>query len=237
VAALACQGGQTSHEGAANAKNMYMHAAILGVRKSRQNASLMTEASFEIAAQAARWVVEEGLEYGPAKRRAAQQLGLSGRSVLPSNEALEDAVMDYIALFCADTQPQELLALRRLALFWMNRMAAFRPYLGGAVWHGYATKNSDIYLQLFCDDGKSAEIALIDQRVNYLARTVTGFNGESVEALSVHAFCAELNEDIGVHLMIYDFDDVRGALKRDAKGRAPRGDAMAVQRLLAQVSA
>lgn len=196
----------------------------------------MTDVQSEIAAQAARWVVEEGLEYGPAKRRAAKELGLSGRGTLPSNEALEDAVMDYIAVFCADTQPHELQALRRLALLWMERVAEFRPHLGGAVWHGTATKHSDIYLQLFCDDSKSAEIALIDQGLSYVACTVTGFNGEPVEALSMHAFCAELNEDIGVHLMIYDFDDVRGAFKPDAKGRAPRGDAMAVRRLLSQLT-
>jgi len=198
---------------------------------------MTTDVSTEIAALAARWVVEEGLEYGPAKRRAAKQLGLSGRGALPSNEVLEEAVLDYIEVFCADTQPQELLALRRLALLWMERLTEFRPYLGGAVWHGTATKNSDIYLQLFCDDSKSAEIALIDQRVNYLPRTVTGFTGEPVEALSVHAFCAELKEEIGLHLMIYDFDDVRGALKLDAKGRSPRGDAVAVRRLLQVVSA
>lgn len=194
----------------------------------------MTDASLEIAALAARWVVEEGLEYGPAKRRAAKQLGLNGRAALPGNEVLEDAVLDYIAVFCAETQPIELRALRRLALIWMDRLSVFRPYLGGAVWHGTATRNSDVYLQLFCDDCKSAEIALIDQKVSYVARTVTGFNGESVEALSVHAFCTELNEEIGVHLMIYDFDDVRGALKPDAKGRAPRGDANAVRRLLGE---
>lgn len=197
----------------------------------------MTDDQSEIAAQAARWVVEEGLEYGPAKRRAAKELGLSARGTLPSNEVLEDAVMDYIAVFCADTQPQELQALRRLALDWMTRLAEFRPHLGGAVWHGTATRKSDVYLQLFCDDSKSAEIALIDQRVSYLARTVTGFNGESVDALSVHAFSADLNEDIGVHLMIYDFDDVRGALKPDARGRAPRGDAKAVRRLLSPLTA
>lgn len=195
----------------------------------------MSDNQSEIAAQAARWVVEEGLEYGPAKRRAARQLGLRGRDALPSNEVLEEAVRDYIAVFCADTQPQELQALRRLALVWMERLSEFRPHLGGAVWHGTATKNSDIYLQLFCDDSKSAEIALIDQRVSYVPRTVTGFTGESVEALSVHAFCAELNREIGVHLMIYDFDDVRGALKPDAKGRMPRGDAQALRRLLSQV--
>jgi hypothetical protein len=196
----------------------------------------MTDASFEIAALAARWVVEEGLEYGPAKHRAARQLGVNGRASLPSNEVLEDAVRDYIGVFCADTQAQELTALRQLALVWMERLAAFRPHLGGAVWRGTATKNSDIYLQLFCDDCKSAEIALIDQRVNYVPRTVTGFTGREVEALSVHAFCPGLKEEIGVHLMVYDFDDVRGALKPDARGRAPRGDAAAVQQLLEQAS-
>lgn len=205
--------------------------------ESGQNPPSMNDVQSEIAAQAARWVVEEGLEYGPAKRRAVKTMGLPARVALPGNELVEEAVRDYIAVFCADTQPQELLALRRLALVWMDRLQEFRPHLGGAVWHGTATRLSDIYLQLFCDDCKSAEIALIDKRVNYVPRTVTGFNGDSVEALSVHAFCADLNEEVGVHLMIYDRDDVRGALLPDAKGRAPRGDIRALRRLLGEVVA
>jgi hypothetical protein len=190
------------------------------------------DAKQEIAQAAARLVVEEGLEYGAAKRRAVKQLGLNARSALPDNDLVEDAVRGYISIFCADTQPAELTALRRLALTWMERLAEFRPYLGGAVWHGTATKLSDIYLQLFCDDPKSAEIALIDKRVDYEARTVTGFNGEPVEALSFSSVSRDLGEVIGVHLLIYDHDDVRGALKPDSKGRAPRGDATAVRALL-----
>ena len=192
----------------------------------------MESRTFEISVVAASLVVEEGLEYGPAKRRAVKQMGLPVRTALPGNDEVEDAVMEHIAIFCADTQPGELLALRRLALVWMARMAAFRPYLGGSVWHGTATRMSDVYLQLFCDDSKSAEIALIDHKVDYVPRTVTGFNGDAVEALSVHAFCDGLNEEVGVHLLIYDKDNVRGALRLDAKGRTPRGDMAAVQRLL-----
>ena len=109
-------------------------------------------------------------------------------------------------------------------------------YLAGAVWHGTATRLSDIYIQLFCDDSKSAEIALIDHHVDYEPRTVTGFHGESVEALSLGSKCAELNEMIGVHLMIYDLDDLRGAMKPDAKGRTPRGDVTAVRRLLEETA-
>jgi hypothetical protein len=196
-----------------------------------QNAPVM-DAKLEIAQTAARLVVEEGLEYGPAKRRAVKQLGLPPRSALPDNDAIEDAVREYIAIFCGDTQPRELAALRKLALAWMERLAEFRPYLGGAVWHGTATRLSDIYLQLFCDDPKSAEIALIDKQVDYEARTVTGFNGEPVEALSFSSVSRELQEAIGVHLLIYDHDDVRGALRPDSRGRSPRGDAAAVRALL-----
>jgi len=187
----------------------------------------------QIAAAAAAMVVEEGLEYGPAKRRALKQLGLPGRTALPDNDLLEAAVRDYIALFCADTQPAELAALRELALIWMQRMAEFRPFLGGAVWRGTATRLSDIYIQLFCDDPKSAEIALIEHQVDYEPRTVTGFTGDSVEALSIRSLCKPLQETVGVHLMVYDHDDLRGALRPDARGLSPRGDLASVARLLA----
>lgn len=187
----------------------------------------------EIAATAARLVVEEGLEYGPAKKRAAKQLGLPQRTELPDNRLLEASVREYIELFCADTQPGELRALRELALVWMDRLVEFRPHLGGAVWHGTATRLSDIYLQLFCDDPKSAELALIDKRVDFEPRTVTSFTGKPVEALSFNSRCDALGEFIGVHLLINDADDQRGALHRDEQGRKPRGDAQAVRALLA----
>jgi len=187
----------------------------------------------QIAAAAAAMVVEEGLEYGPAKRRALKQLGLPARTALPDNDLVEAAVREYIALFCADTQPAELAALRELALVWMQRMAEFRPFLGGAVWRGTATRLSDIYIQLFCDDPKSAEIALIEHQVDYEPRTVTGFTGDSVEALSIRSLCKPLQETVGVHLMVYDHDDLRGALRPDARGLSPRGDLAAVAGLLA----
>lgn len=200
---------------------MNMHDAIIA-----------SNTSTEISTTAARLVVEEGLDYGAAKLRAVKQLGLPARTQLPSHDEVEAEVRDYIALFCADTQPAELEALRQLALVWMQRMAGFRPYLGGSVWHGTATKLSDIYIALFCDDSKSAEIALIDHRADYVARSIKGFDGSMVEALSIHAPCKALNTDIGVHLMVYDYDDLRGALKLDSQGRKPRGDVTDVAKLL-----
>ena len=114
----------------------------------------------------------------------------------------------------------------------MERLAAFRPHLGGAVWHGTATRLSDIYLQLFCDDPKSAEIALINQGVNYEPGSVPGLRGQAVDVLSVACPQRSLGLVVGVHLLVYDLDDLRGALRLDRKGRPPRGDVQAVRRLL-----
>ena len=185
--------------------------------------------SQEIAAAAARLVVEEGLDYGAAKRRAVKELGAPARAALPDNDAVQEQVRAYLALFRADTQPAELLALRELALAWMQRLAEFRPHLTGAIWNGTATRLSDVHLQLFCDDPKSAEIALINQGVAFEARQVRGFRGEMVDALSFSVFCSGLGEHVGVHLMIHDHDDVRGALKPAADGRPARGDEQALR--------
>jgi hypothetical protein len=195
----------------------------------------MNSLSLEIAATAARMVVEEGLEYGLAKRRAVKQMGLPARTALPSNDVVENEVRDYIEIFCADTQPAELAALRQLSMVWMARLAEFRPHLSGAVWRGTATGLSDIYLQLFCDDPKSAEIRLIDHQVRYEVSTVQGFHGETVDALSMVCACPGLNQRTLVHLMIYDHDDLRGALKLDAQGRSSRGDLEALKRLIEEV--
>jgi hypothetical protein len=192
----------------------------------------MPSANPEIAHAAARLVVEEGLEYGPAKRRAVKQLGLNARTALPDNEQVEDAVFEYLAVFCADTQPRELAALRRLATVWMDRLQEFRPHLSGAIWRGTATRLNDIRLQLYCDDSKSAEIALLNKGMDYDVGSVPGPRGDQVDCLSLTVDCPELNEPIGLHLTILDYDDLRGALKADAKGKTDRGDLAALRALI-----
>ena len=191
----------------------------------------------EIAAAAARLVVEEGMEYGPAKRRAATQLSHRGprSAALPGNEAVEDEVRTYLALFCADTQPSDLAALRQVAIAWMERLAEFRPHLTGAVWRGTATRLNNVHLELYCDDSKQAELALIDRHIGYEAGSLVGSRGENVDVLSVAHTSLELKEPVTVHLTILDHNDLRGALKRDARGQAQRGDLAALRRLMEAV--
>lgn len=191
----------------------------------------------ELAASAARLVVEEGLEYAAAKRKAARDLGKgrgSARVELPSNEAVEEAVREHIALFCADSQPAELAALRALALTWMERLAEFRPHLSGAVWRGTATRLSAIHIDLYADDAKAPEIALINQGIDYNTAEIggAGRRGEPLSVLSLAARCADWGERVTVHLTVRDHDDLRGALVADAGGRTWRGDARALARLI-----
>jgi hypothetical protein len=189
----------------------------------------------EIAAAAAQLVVEQGLEYGAAKRKAARDLGrrTARRGELPDNEAVEDEVRAYLELFCADTQPLELAALREVALSWMDRMAEYRPHLSGAVWRGTATRRSAVHLDLYCDDAKAAEIALVNQCIDYDSGALERPGAEPLNVLTVDSSSAALGERVTVHLLVRDFDELRGALKPDARGRSWRGDAAALRRLLA----
>lgn len=188
----------------------------------------------EIAATAARYIVEDGMEFGPAKHQALKALGLTGKVPLPSNDELEDAVFEHLELFAPLGQQDELRALRQLAMTWMSKLSIYRPHLTGAVWRGFATARSDVYLQLFCDDSKSAEIELINLGLSYQVSTQRGFKGENVDALSLNVLSETLGIYVGVHLMIYDFDDLRGALKPDANGKIHRGDVKALEKLLSQ---
>jgi hypothetical protein len=191
----------------------------------------------EIAAAAARLVVEEGLEYGPAKRRAGRDFG--GRAELPGNEAVEDAVREHLALFHAETQPGELRALRDVAALWMERLAAFRPHLSGAVWRGTATRWSSVHLDLYCDDTKATEIDLINAGVDFDAGLMdrSGPRGrEPMSVLTVSSHSRDLGEPVTVHLLLHDLDDQRGALKPDARGRSWRGDLAALRQRMQEVA-
>lgn len=190
----------------------------------------------EIAAAAARLVVETGLEYGAAKHKAARALSRRGgaaRAEMPSNEQVEEEVRAYIELFLADTQPAELAALREVALQWMQRLGEFRPYLTGAVWRGTATRESAVHIDLFCDDSKAAEIALLNMGIDHDVHTLDSGHAAARDVLTVSSPCRALGHPVTVHLIVNDHDDLRGALKPDAAGRTWRADLATLRRLMA----
>ncbi|MGQ0712024.1 MAG: hypothetical protein ACT4NV_20020 [Rhodoferax sp.] len=180
----------------------------------------------QIAHAAARMVADEGLDYGAAKQRALRQLGLSARTPLPGNLEVEDAVREHLALFCADTQPQELAALRTLALRWMRQLQAFAPQISGAVWRGTATRLNDIHLQLYTDDGKGVEWWLIDQGLRYQAQ------GNEDLVLSLSVACPDLRCHVGLHLHVQPPSQRHGSRSPDARALAREGSLAELERLV-----
>lgn len=197
-----------------------------------------SETALSIAHLAARLIAEDGMEYGPAKRRAAQQLGLEHRPAQwPDNDLVEDSLREHLALFHADRQPGELRCLRQLALRWMERLEPFRPHLTGAVWRGTATLHSDIHLDLYCDDPKSAEIELINRQVPYQINQ-SGRGASATDVLTLLVACPDLEPGqprrVAIHLHLFDFDDQRGALRPDARGRGRSGNRDSLIALLSE---
>jgi hypothetical protein len=55
---------------------------------------------------------------------------------------------------------------------------------------------------------------------------------EDSTVLTAWSSCAELGETVPVLLFVHDHDELRGALKTDARGRSWRGDLAALNRLM-----
>jgi hypothetical protein len=148
----------------------------------------ITDLSQELANLAARHIAEEGLSYLEAKRKAAKQ---AGNAAMPSNDVIEAALREYLSLFMADTQPQELRRLRRLALNWLRQLSQLplndspsqvfsdntdsgssssnsnnlQALAVGAVVNGTANEHSPVHIHVFTDEFKALEIALLNANI------------------------------------------------------------------------
>lgn len=187
----------------------------------------------EIAAAAARMIAEDGADYGTAKRKAARQILGNAKpngDILPDNAQIEEEVRIYNEIFFGDSQPGRLLALRKLALRLMTELSDFNPYLTGAVLNGTAGAHSDIHLQLFAESAKEVEIYLLNKNVQFETSETGHFKdrNEPVETLSF------MWQEEGVHLALYETDDLRGALRQSATGRVERAGIDAVRALIAE---
>jgi hypothetical protein len=183
----------------------------------------------EIAAAAARMIAEDGADYGSAKRKAVKQILGETRvagQILPDNAQIEDEVRLYNELFFADSQPARLTHLRGLASQIMAELAPFNPYLTGAVLNGTAGVHSDIHLQLFADSPKDVEVYLMNRNIVFEVSETPGRSREqTIETLSF------MYRNEGVHLAIYEVDDLRRGGKAGAK-RPERADLAALEAIL-----
>ncbi|HXY21210.1 MAG TPA: hypothetical protein VEI29_00900 [Burkholderiaceae bacterium] len=151
----------------------------------------------QIAAIAARMIVEEGRDSAQAKRKAAAALaGQRARSpaVLPDKEQMDTALREYLRTVVGAPHKAMLHRLRTVAAQWMQRLEEFRPYLVGAVLDGSATQHSPLKLNLYTESAKDVEMALLQRRVDF--RVAEPPSGES-RAMEVIGFLLPTGEREG----------------------------------------
>ncbi len=119
----------------------------------------------DIARLAARFIVEDGHDSGPARHKAAAEiLGSAARlqGALPDHEQMEAALRAHLRAHLGLAHRALLQRLRERALHWMQALAGFQPHLVGAVLNGSATPHSPVHLHLYADNAKEVEMALLD---------------------------------------------------------------------------
>ena len=119
-----------------------------------------------VAEEAARIFVEEALtDYGAAKRKAAERLGLSSRGGLPDNSRVQAEVLAYQRLFGGPYYVAQLQQLRRTAVEVMRWLAPFQPRLVGAVVSGAISDAHRVQLHAFPDKPELLDVFLAERRI------------------------------------------------------------------------
>jgi len=187
----------------------------------------------EIALVAARMVAQDGADIDTARRKAARQvLGVNQPvpNMMPDDIQVEDEVRKYLALFGGPDHSERLAQLRATALQVMEALADFNPYITGPVLQGTASEHDDIHLQLFADSAKEVQIYLLNRNVNIEISETPHFKGGRHAPVETVSF-PWMKET--VHAQLFEYQDLRGALKPRADGRPQRLDAAGLRALIA----
>lgn len=121
-----------------------------------------------IAEEAARIVCDELLlDYGAAKRKAAERLQLGPRASLPENARVHRAVIEYQRLFGGAEYHAHLRSMRETALRVMPWLAEFSPRLVGGAVSGAVTAAHHVQLHAFADKAEMLDIHLYNRSIRF----------------------------------------------------------------------
>jgi hypothetical protein len=185
-----------------------------------------------VAQEAARIIVNQGIrDFGIAKKKAAERLGLGDRGSLPGNVEIEQAVSEHLQLFAGDSHADLLQTMRQAALSAMELLSPFRPRLVGPVLNGTADANSAINLHVFADSAESVAHALDRHGFNYkpYERRLKSRRdrAETYAGFEFH------HEEAAVQATVFPVDGIRQAPISPIDGRPmKRADEKAVRELL-----
>lgn len=177
------------------------------MRHKRRPTGMQNNGTAHIAAVAARLMAEDGVnDVELAKRKAAHQLNLPEWIGLPTTQAVHDALRTHQAIFQGNEQRERIMALRQEALYWMELLADFHPYLTGSVLEGTAGRYAMIDILLYPDSDKDVEIFLLNHQIAY--EHVPPRNERTSAVLQL------TRDDLTTNLVIYPSHDERIVFKK-----------------------
>ena len=177
------------------------------MRHRRRPTGMQNNGTAHIAAVAARLMAEDGLDdVELAKRKAAHQLNLPEWIGLPTSQAVYDALRTHQAIFHDVEQRERIIAMRTEALFWMDLLADFHPYLTGSVLEGTAGRFAMIDILLYPDSDKDVELFLLNRDIAY--EFIQPRNDRTSAVLQVS------RNDWVTNLVIYPNNDERVVFKK-----------------------
>ncbi|MBK1726940.1 hypothetical protein [Halorhodospira neutriphila] len=167
--------------------------------------------------EAARLMAEEAItDYAAAKRKAAERLGAADTRNLPSNQEIQQAVLEYQAVFGGSEHQQQLRRLRERAVEAMAFFERFRPRLVGPVLAGTADGSSGVQLHLFADTPETVLFFLMDHGIPYEAdERRLRFGREGVVVQPVFRFLAD---GTVVELTVFGEGGLREAPRSEVHG-------------------
>ncbi len=177
------------------------------MRHRRRPAGMQNNGTAHIAAVAARLMAEDGVDNVElAKRKAAHQLNLPEWIGLPTSQAVYDALRTHQAIFHDTEQRERIAAMRTEALYWMDLLDEFHPYLTGSVLEGTAGRFAMIDILLYPDSDKDVEIFLLNRGVVY--ESIQPRNDRTSAVLQVS------RNDWVTNLVVYPSHDERVVFKK-----------------------
>lgn len=189
-----------------------------------------------LAYEAARIMMDQGVpEFDRARRKAAERAGIGNKRYWPSNEEIQEALLQHRRLFQGEGQAQELRRLREQALAAMHTFVAFTPRLVGPVLAGSADATQGVRLHLFTDNPEDVVFRLLDQGIPWQEREGTlRYGGGVRRAHPVFSFYAG---ETPFELVVLPIGSQRNPPLNPVSERPDRGAGAAeVERLMAHAS-
>ena len=124
-----------------------------------------------IASNAAEIIMEEGInDYQYAKKKAVRYLDLDASDILPSNDEIDKALINYRLIFTAEIDIDLVKILKTEALAIMAFFADFNPYFVTQIFEGLLPKYPIIQINLFSDNMKEIEYVLLNNNIPFATK-------------------------------------------------------------------